>query len=65
MPEMMNSDNYEQWLADGALSAEDRAADRCRQLLDEYEEPSLPDNVCAELDEFVARRDAELPDLVS
>jgi trimethylamine--corrinoid protein Co-methyltransferase len=65
MPEMMNSDNYEQWLADGALSAEDRAAAKCRQLLDEYEEPNLPDDVRAELEEYVARRDAELPDLVS
>ena len=65
MPEMMNSDNYEQWLADGALSAEDRAIAKCRQLLEEYEEPALDDDVRAELDEFVARRDAELPDLVS
>ena len=65
MPEMMNSDNYEQWLADGALSAEDRATARCRQLLDEYEEPTLPDDVRAELDDFIARREAELPDTVS
>tara|TARA_B110000014_G_scaffold25121_1_gene15997 strand:- start:2861 stop:4408 length:1548 start_codon:yes stop_codon:yes gene_type:complete len=65
MPEMMNSDNYEQWLADGALSADDRATAKCRQLLEEYEEPALDDDVRAELDEFVARRDAELPDLVS
>jgi trimethylamine--corrinoid protein Co-methyltransferase len=64
MPEMMNSDNYEQWLADGALSAEERAVARCRQMLDEYEEPVLPDDVSAELDEFVARRERELPDLV-
>ena len=65
MPEMMNSDNYEQWLADGALSAEDRATAKCRQLLEEYEAPALDDDVRAELDEVVARRDAELPDLVS
>jgi len=65
MPEMMNSDNYEQWLADGSLSAEDRAVARCRELLEEYEEPALPDDIRAELDEFVARRDAELPDLVT
>ena len=65
MPEMMNSDNYEQWLADGSLSAEDRAAARCRELLEEHEEPALPDDIRAELDEFVARRDAELPDLVT
>lgn len=65
MPEMMNSDNYEQWLADGALSAEDRATAKCRQLLDEYEEPTLSDDARAELDDFIARREAELPDLVS
>ena len=65
MPEMMNSDNYEQWLADGSQSAEERAAARCRQMLDEYEEPALDDHVREELDDYVARRDAELPDLVT
>ena len=65
MPEMMNSDNYEQWLADGSQSAEVRAAVRCRQMLDEYEEPALDDHVREELDDYVARRDAELPDLVT
>ena len=65
MPEMMNSDNYEQWLAEGGQSAEERATVRCREMLDEYEEPSLPENVSRELDEFVARRDAELPDLIT
>jgi trimethylamine--corrinoid protein Co-methyltransferase len=64
MPEMMNSDNYEQWLAEGALSAEERAVAKCRQMLDDYEEPALPDDVAAELEDFVARRDAELPDTV-
>ena len=65
MPEMMNSDNYEQWLADGSQSAEERAATRCRQMLDEYEEPALDDHIREELDDYVARRDAELPDLVT
>jgi trimethylamine--corrinoid protein Co-methyltransferase len=65
MPEMMNSDNYEQWLADGSQSAEERAAARCRQMLDEYEEPALDDHIREELDDYVARRDAELPDLVT
>ena len=65
MPEMMNSDNYEQWLADGSQSAEERAAVRCRQMLDEYEEPALDDHIREELDDYVARRDAELPDLVT
>ena len=65
MPEMMNSDNYEQWLADGGLSAEERATDKCRRLLDDYEEPTLPDDVRTELDDFIARRESELPDMVS
>jgi trimethylamine--corrinoid protein Co-methyltransferase len=64
MPEMMNSDNYEQWLADGGHSAEERAVAKCRELLDAYEEPTLPDEVSEELDEYVARRWNELPDLV-
>jgi len=65
MPEMMNSDNYEQWLADGSQSAEERATIRCHQMLDEYEEPLLDDHIREELDDYVARRDAELPDLVT
>jgi trimethylamine:corrinoid methyltransferase-like protein len=34
-------------------------------MLDEYEEPALDDHVREELDDYVARRDAELPDLVT
>ena len=64
MPEMMNSDNYEQWLAEGALSAEERAVAKCRQMLDDYEEPALPDDVAAELEDFMGRRAADLPDTV-
>ena len=65
MPEMMNSDNYEQWLADGAMSAEERATSKCLELLETYEEPRLPDDVRTELDEFIARRALELPDTVT
>ncbi|HCV33066.1 MAG TPA: trimethylamine methyltransferase [Acidimicrobiaceae bacterium] len=65
MPEMMNSDNYEQWLADGAMSAEERATSKCLELLETYEEPRLPDDVRTELDEFIARRELELPDTVT
>jgi trimethylamine--corrinoid protein Co-methyltransferase len=62
MPELMNSDSFEQWEIDGALDAGERGAAKARQLLGNYEEPVLPDDVAEELDDFVARRKTEIPD---
>lgn len=62
MPELMNSDSFEQWEIDGALDAGERGAAKARQLLGNYEEPALPADVAEELDDFVARRKTEIPD---
>ncbi len=67
MPELMNFDSYEQWQAEGAKDANQRALEKARALIDRYPEvaPVLDPAVAEELTAFVARREAELPDSVS
>ena len=58
------SDNssFEQWSEEGGLDAAQRANALWKRRLAEYEAPPLDDAIDAELQEFVARRKAELPD---
>jgi trimethylamine--corrinoid protein Co-methyltransferase len=58
------SDNssFEQWSEEGGLDAAQRANGLWKRRLAEYEAPPLDDAIDAELQEFVARRKAELPD---
>ena len=58
------SDNssFEQWSEEGGLDAAQRANAIWKRRLAEYEAPPLDDAIDAELQEFVARRKAELPD---
>ena len=65
MPELMNADNYEQWEMEGALDAYARGNLKAAEMLERYEEPSLPDDIDEALRDFVARRESELPDMVS
>jgi len=62
MPELMDSDGYEQWLAGGAQDANQRGLAKARRLLADYQEPSLPDDIDAALCDFVERRISEIPD---
>ena len=58
------SDNssFEQWSEEGGLDAAQRANTIWKRRLAEYEPPPLDDAIDAELQDFVARRKAELPD---
>ena len=62
MPELMDSDGFEQWLAGGGEDANTRGLAKARKLLADYEEPALPDDVDAALCEFVDRRITEIPE---
>ena len=62
MPELMDSDGFEQWLAGGGEDANTRGLAKARKLLADYEEPSLPDDVDAALCDFVDRRITEIPE---
>jgi len=51
--------NFESWEEAGSPTAENHASRLVRELLDAYQQPAMPAEVAAELDEFVARRVAE------
>ena len=57
-----DNNSFEQWRDEGMKDAPQRAAERCRRLLAEYERPKLDPAVGEELADFVRRRKAELPD---
>jgi trimethylamine---corrinoid protein Co-methyltransferase len=61
-PELMDSDNYEQWLANGGLDAEKRGRLKAIDMLAQYERPALAEDVQAALDDFVQRRESEIPE---
>ena len=51
--------NYEAWQEAGSPNAYEKANRLYRQLLDEYEQPSIDDSVREALEAFVARRKEE------
>jgi trimethylamine--corrinoid protein Co-methyltransferase len=53
---------FETWAEEGARDTQVLAAARVRKLLDDYQQPHLDPAIAAALDEFVARRKAEMPD---
>jgi len=61
MPEMFDNNSIEQWQADGAVEINQRALQRCRDLLGEYEEPKLDAAKNEELLDYIARREREIP----
>lgn len=61
MPEMFDNNSIEQWHADGSLEINERALQRVRDLLNEYEEPHLDVAVNDELLDYIARREREIP----
>jgi trimethylamine--corrinoid protein Co-methyltransferase len=61
-PLLSSSANFERWLRDGGRDAAARASGIVQRTLDAYEPPPLDDGIRAELDDFVARRRAELGD---
>ncbi|MEM7506850.1 MAG: trimethylamine methyltransferase family protein [Pseudomonadota bacterium] len=65
MPGLMNFDSFEQWEADGAQDATQRAANRVREMLGAYEAPEIDQAMLDELDDFIARRERDLPDMVA
>ena len=62
MPELMDSDGYEQWLAAGAEDTEARGTKKASQMLADYVEPELPDDVDEALRDFIERRVREIPE---
>ncbi len=59
-PLLSNWQNYENWQLGGAKDATQRATEIWKQALKEYEEPALDPAIREALDEYVARRRAEI-----
>ncbi|MEQ8654679.1 MAG: trimethylamine methyltransferase family protein [Kiloniellales bacterium] len=60
--QLSDSESVEQWEERGSKDSARRAYERWNQLLAEYEAPALDPAKREELEAFVARRKAELPD---
>jgi trimethylamine--corrinoid protein Co-methyltransferase len=61
MPELFDNNSIEQWQAEGAVEATERALNYARSLLADYEEPKLDDAVNEALLDYIARREREIP----
>lgn len=60
--EVCDSNSYEQWHAQGALDAMQRANKIWKTCLKEYQEPSLPKDKREALEGYVQQRKASMPD---
>ena len=59
-----DNNSFEQWEAEGARDANQRAAERARKVLAQYEAPPLDPGIDEALKDFIARKKAGLPDNV-
>ena len=57
-----DSSSFEQWGAEGASDAAQRANAQWKRLLAEYESPPLDDTIREDLDEWIERKKASFPD---
>ena len=57
-----DNNSYEQWVEDGSLDAAQRANRIWKERLASYVAPTLDDAIDQELQEYIAKRKAELPD---
>jgi trimethylamine--corrinoid protein Co-methyltransferase len=61
MPEMFDNNSIEQWQAEGGVEINERALNKARAMLNEYEEPKLDDGVNDALLDYIAQREREIP----
>ncbi len=61
MPEMFDNNSIEQWQAEGGIEINERALNKARAMLNEYEEPKLDEGVNDALLDYIARREREIP----
>ena len=61
-PKLLDNTSFEQWRAEGALDANRRALRRAGEMLRSYEPPPMDEAVDEALREYIAKREAELPE---
>ena len=59
-----DNNSFEQWDEEGGLTAAQRANATWKQMLNDYEPPPLDDAIDAELEDYIGRRKAEMPDAI-
>ncbi|HUZ83753.1 MAG TPA: trimethylamine methyltransferase family protein [Gaiellales bacterium] len=59
-PLVFSTENYERWESRGSKDTAVRAGERVAELLANYQQPPLDESVAAELEQYVARRKAEI-----
>ena len=65
MPTIMDFNPYEQWSAEGAKDHDTRGREKAKAALAAYEKPKMDEAIAQGLNEFVAKRTGELPDLLN
>ena len=65
IPQLLDNNSFEQWEIDGAMDANTRALNKAQTMLDRYQAPPMDAAIDDELKDFMARREAVLPDEVS
>ena len=65
IPSIMDFNSYEQWSAEGAKDHDTRGREKARAMLAAYEPPKMDEGIAEGLRDFIARREAELPDSVN
>jgi trimethylamine--corrinoid protein Co-methyltransferase len=58
---MFDNNSIEQWQAEGSVEINERALQRVKDLLNDYEEPKLDEGVNEALLDYIARREREIP----
>ena len=62
-PELFSTMPFEQWEEEGSLDISQRANQKWKQMLKEYQKPELDPGVDEELKAYIARRKSEMPDI--
>lgn len=65
MPELMDNNSFEQWSIEGSKTAEQRGIESAMKKLAAYEAPAIDPGMVEALDEFIAKREAVLPDTMT
>lgn len=61
IPKLFDNNSFEQWTVDGSKDIRTRALDHARDLLANYEEPTLDPATDEQLRDFISRRSREIP----
>ena len=62
MSSIADNNSFEQWRSEGSLNLTTRANQRYKQLLGEYQQPYIEPSIREELEAYVAKRKASMPD---